>query len=242
MICVSNDEKILNDCLLRSLNAQEGGSELIVVDNAMGKWDSAASALNWGARNAKGDLLMFVHQDFDFESSDWLVNCENLCGEIENLGAAGVAGRGEGREIVSNIKDRWPNPKRVSRLDVEKPTRVQTLDECLIVVPRNVFERFHFDEVACCNWHLYAVDLSLTLLENDFGVFVLPLSGYHRSNNQSLRSGSYYETLKRVLKKHKESFPEVHTTCGTWSLRRPLILQRIRLLMLMGLQRFEDRR
>jgi hypothetical protein len=212
------------------------------VDNSLGKWNSAASALNWGARDAKGDILMFVHQDFEFGSSDWLEKCEKFCDETENLGAAGVAGKGEGKEIVSNITDRWPVPKRVSRSDVKEVTKVQTLDECLIVIPRGVFARFQFDEKTCDSWHLYAVDMSLTLLENGLGVFVLPLPGYHRSNNQSLRSGSYFETLKEVLKKHKESFTMVHTTCGTWSLSRPLIIQRMKLLALMGLMRYEDRK
>ena len=183
---------------------------------------------------------MFVHQDFDLESDDWLLECERLCRETENLGAAGAAGRGEGSEIISNIKDRWPTPKRVSRCDVESMTKVQTLDECLIVVPQKVFERFQFDESTCDNWHLYAVDLSLTLLENGLGIFVLPLPGYHRSNNQSLRSGDYFETLKRVLNKHKASFARVHTTCGTWSNKRPLVIQRMKLLILMGLPRNED--
>lgn len=64
MICVSNNNRILHDYLLKSLSAQKGVYELIIVDNSIGKWNSAASALNWGARNAKGDLLMFVHQDF----------------------------------------------------------------------------------------------------------------------------------------------------------------------------------
>jgi hypothetical protein len=226
---------------LKSLEAQRGKYELIIVDNSMGNWNSAASALNWGARDAKGDFLMFVHQDFEFESSDWLSNCERLCGGTVGLGAAGVAGKGEGKEIVSNIKDRWPIPKRVSQTDIKAVTKVQTLDECLIIVPREVFDRFHFDEVTCVSWHLYAVDMSLTLLENGLGVFVLPLPGYHRSNNQSLRSGSYYETIKRVLRKHKGSFAVVHTTCGTWSLRRPLIIQRAKILLLMGLMRYQDR-
>jgi glycosyltransferase involved in cell wall biosynthesis len=237
---VSNNNRILHDYLLKSLSAQKGVYELIIVDNSIGKWNSAASALNWGARNAKGDLLMFVHQDFEFESSNWLLECERFYGETENLGAAGVAGRGEGSEIISNIKDRWPNPKRVSRCDIEAVTKVQTLDECLIIVPRNVFTRFQFDEDTCDNWHLYAVDLSLTLLENGLGVFVFPLPGYHRSNNQSLKSGNYFETLKRVLKKHQESFITVHTTCGTWSIRRPLVIQRIKLLIITGLLRHED--
>jgi hypothetical protein len=198
--------------------------------------------LNWGARDARGEILMFVHQDFEFGANDWLVSCEKFCDETENLGAAGVAGKGEGKEIVSNITDRWPVPKRVSRSDVKEVTKVQTIDECMIVIPRDVFARFQFDEKTCDSWHLYAVDMSLTLLENGLGVFVLPLPGYHRSNNQSLRSGSYFETLKKVLKKHKESFTVVRTTCGTWILSRPLIIQRMKLLALTGLMRYQERK
>ncbi|MDD1743002.1 MAG: glycosyltransferase family 2 protein [Methanomassiliicoccales archaeon] len=240
VICVSNDKKVLNDYLMKSLDSQQAEYELIVVDNSTGRFTSAASALNWGALDAKGDFLMFVHQDFDFESSEWLTKCERLCAGTENLGAAGAAGKGEGRGIVSNIKDRWPEPKRVGNTDVDAMTKVQTLDECLIVIPRNVFARFRFDEKTCDNWHLYAVDISLTLLENGLGVYVLPLPGYHRSNNKSLRSGDYFETMKRVLRKHEGSFAKVYTTCGTWSGRMPFFVQRMRLMILLGLLKYEE--
>lgn len=229
IICVSNDKTILDQCLTRSLAQQRGEFELIIVDNSTGKWASAASALNWGARDAKGEILMFVHQDFVLESSDWLHGLEQFGKEQMGFGAAGVAGmlevRDEAKAVVSNITHHWPVRNRVSPIEVTMPMEVQTLDECLIAVTREVFARFPFDESTCDNWHLYGVDLSLTVIESGLKVYVLPLGGYHRSNVESMGSGDYNRSLRRVIKKHRKSFTVVYTTCGIWSTRRPLIIQ-----------------
>ena len=63
IICVFNDKKVLNECLLESLKNQTANYELILIDNTNRKFKSASEALNYGAKKAKGNYLMFVHQD-----------------------------------------------------------------------------------------------------------------------------------------------------------------------------------
>lgn len=227
LICVSNDKEVLNECLIKSLSLQKGEFELIVIDNTESVWHSAATALNEGARKAKGDFLIFVHQDFIFESNNWLLDFVKFSNELESFGAAGVAGAAKNQGIVSNITHNWPIPVRVGYFEISKPIKVQTLDECLISIPRTVFSRFPFDEGTCDNWHLYGVDLSLTVLENGMNVYVLPLPGYHKSNGSSYTSGNYDRSLKLVLKKHRKSFRVIYTTCGNWSTGHSIIMQKV---------------
>jgi hypothetical protein len=92
IICVYNDEWILQNYLLKSLPAGRNDFELITFDNTHNSFRSAAQALNWCGRQAVGDYLMFVHQDVDLRSDSWLNSTEALLKSLPNLGIAGVAG------------------------------------------------------------------------------------------------------------------------------------------------------
>ena len=63
IIRVFNDEKLLSKYLLKSLKNQTACNELILIDNTKNKFKSASKALNYGAKKAKGEYLMFIHQD-----------------------------------------------------------------------------------------------------------------------------------------------------------------------------------
>ena len=95
VICVYNDDWILQNYLLKSLSEQKAGFELITIDNGENRFASAAEALNYGGRKATGDYLLFVHQDVDLCSDSWLDSTENVLDTIPNLGVAGVAGVSE---------------------------------------------------------------------------------------------------------------------------------------------------
>ena len=61
VICVYNNKKILDNCLLKSIKNQTTKVELILLDNREGRFKSAAEALNFGGEQANGKYLMFVH-------------------------------------------------------------------------------------------------------------------------------------------------------------------------------------
>ena len=62
-VCVSSNEQSSDNVLVKSLENQTVGFELIALDNREGRYRSAAEALNYGGEQAKGDYIMFVHQD-----------------------------------------------------------------------------------------------------------------------------------------------------------------------------------
>ena len=144
---------------------------------------------------------------------------------IPNLGIAGVAGKSKNKFIVSNIKEGVP-PKFPGKIKIVEPVKVQTLDECLFVVPKNVFNTLKFDEEVCNGWHLYAVDYSLSVKELKFDVYVVPAYVYHRSTGESF-SPEYYITLKKLMDKHKKSYKYIYTTMGNWNPVYPLSIQKI---------------
>jgi GT2 family glycosyltransferase len=240
VVCVYNNEKIFNDFLLKSLNNQTAKFELIGIDNTTNEFKSAAEALNHGGKKASNKYIMFAHQDVSFLSESWLEDTERFLDSIGNLGIAGVAGMSEsgnsnperGRNIITHgkLSEVWPWGNQI-----QKPEPVQTLDECLVIVPKSTFNVLEFDEKTCNGWHLYAVDYCLSAKERGFGVYVLPMELYHLSSavsNKKFQSlvgplpDDYYYTLNQLIKKHRNGFKRIYTTCGDWSTSYPAVLQR----------------
>jgi len=239
VVCVYNNKRILNDFLLKSLRNQIVDYELILLDNTQEKFKSAAEALNYGGKKAKGKYIMFVHQDVDLSSDSWLEEVEKTVDSIQNLGVAGVAGRKDKKGVMTVIKHGNPSVHAGS-ITIKKPEEVQTLDECLIIVPKSVFQVLQFDEKVCDDWHLYAVDYCLSVAGRlGYGIFVLPMYIYHLSRGFVSKSKfkkildlgslpkSYYSTLRKLLRKHRKYFKKVYTTCGIWNTARPLVLARV---------------
>lgn len=77
-----------------------------------------------------------------------------------------------------------------------------------MVIPRSVFNVIRFDSKVCDDWHLYAVDYSLSVRRVGYKVFVLPLETYHRLQDSPM-SGRYYATLKKVLSERRGNFPVI---------------------------------
>jgi hypothetical protein len=215
VICVFNDKNILDKFLMRSLKNQTKEYELILLDNTNNKFKSAAMALNYGGKKAKGTYIMFVHQDIDLEYNDWLRDAEKILDSLKNLGIAGIAGCSENKKLIifTNIKDGIPAKVNNCGIKIKVPKIVQTVDECLFIIPKSIFKKIQFDENNCPNWHLYAVDYCLTIKRFHKNVFVIPLSLYHVSSADSF-SNSYFLTLKKISKKHRKYFKKIYTTCG----------------------------
>ncbi len=169
---------------------------------------------------------MFVHQDVDLSKNTWLEEVEKVLDELPNLGIAGVAGKSKNKDgVITNIKHDNP-PKFAGKIQFEKPTKVQTVDERLTIIPKSVFAKLQFDENACNDWHLYAVDYCLSVKRLGFDSYVIPIFIYHKSSGYSM-SEKYFVTLKKLLKKHKKYYNQIYTTMGNWSTRYPVNIKRI---------------
>lgn len=215
VVCVYNNEQALERILLSSLKNQTASFEFIKLDNTAGRFKSAAEALNYGAKQANGKYIMFVHQDVELDSALLLEKVENILNLIPDLGIAGVAGMSEtgktdkerGRGYISNCGQIWEcaNP-------VEKPEKVQTLDECLLIVPKSVFNKLQFDSDVFDNWHCYGADYCLSVREIGLNPYVIPVFIYHRSLLTNVKNILRYK--KRLFNKHRKNYNHIYTTTG----------------------------
>jgi hypothetical protein len=226
IVCTCNNKTVLNNYLIKGLKNQTENYELIVVEDSKTDFKSAAQALNYGGKKAIGDYIIFAHQDVLMESITWLSDMLCLLGGISNLGAAGIAGKSsEISDVVTNVKH-GEDPHLAGK-EINEPIKVQTLDECLIIVPKDVFARRKFDETTCDGWHLYGVDYCLMMDEMSLDVYVLPISIIHKSSGDPF-ADEYYRILGKLFKKYKNNYKTIHTTVSDWNTRYPVTLEKWR--------------
>lgn len=211
IICVSNQLNVAHEVLLHGLEKQSQNFEWILIDNSTNQYPSAASALNAGARKAKGDTLIFAHQDLSIEQDDFLDQIDSFL-KNHPQSVVGIAGSKVKHSVITNITQ-GPNKTNAGELQIDVPTPVQTLDEVLMACKSDVFKSIYFDEKVCNDWHLYAVDFCLSAKSLGIDSYVLPLYAHHLSSGKL--SLGYALTLFKVMKKHRKQFEFIHTTCGS---------------------------
>jgi len=220
IVCVFNDCDILENNLLQSLRHQTSRYNLILIDNRAHQFSSAAKALNYGGRKANSEYVMFAHQDIYIPEPHGLEMVEIFLNNIYDLGVAGFAGmvaggysnKKRGRNIIRHGKElvswSWGN-------FIDKPESVQSVDECLFIIPKIIFNIYQFDEIVCPYWDLYAVDYCLNIQSvTQLKTYVLPIMIYHRSTGRLTKE--YFTSLYKVIKKHRHHYSRINTTTGSW--------------------------
>ena len=219
-ICACNNREIFEENLGFSLERQKNRDfELILVDTVAHPYASAAEALNDGASKASGAYLVFLHQDVYFDDPDFIDRMLGFFAQSD-FRIAGVAGSTAGRynwraATCTNIVH-GANRRHVGkRLPEDRVSHAETLDECLFVIPREVFARRQLANFAP-TWHLYAVEYCLwanTQASN--GVAVLPLELWHRSAAASFNA-NYYDAARILIRNYRQHTRMIHTTMGAW--------------------------
>lgn len=215
IVCVYNDKNVLGKWLLAGLKNQSVPYQLILLDNTANQYPSSASALNFGGSQATGKYIMFIHQDVQLTSVDWLINVEQYLDGLKVLGAAGVAGCSKENHGLANVIHGVP-PMQAG-LKTTRSEEVQTLDGCLFITPTEVFLQTNFDEKVCVSWYLYATDYCLDLGRKNYKIYVIPHEIYHLSKGEHARqTKGFQDTVTKILEKHREEVDCIYTTTGIW--------------------------
>lgn len=235
VVCVYNNKTILNDILLKSLKPQTAEFELILLDNREGRFTSAASALNYGGEKATGDYIMFIHQDMWLDTPTWIEDAEKWMRTLPDAGVAGVLGiailPGQAnlamKFSIHIFEGMFKNKK-----PVEHPEPVESLDECLLIVPRNVFEKLKFDEVVFDGWDCYAPDYCLAIKPLGLKSYVIPGASSHCCLRRNYMLWEFRDLLKyhrRLYQKYKKDYKIIHTLMGpiSWKTLHLRAIQRL---------------
>ncbi len=212
VICVYNNEEQLKTQLEYSLKFQTVELEFIRLDNRDGKYESAAKALNLGARIAKGDILIFSHQDIYLKTENEIeelarVIDQSLVGTI--IGTQGVVENSKKYYSCLTAGDVYNGDLN---FDFKKRLyEVACIDEGLFGMKKSTWEAHHFDELICNNWHLYAVEQCLYARSHSGKVYVYPSQIHHFSKGRI--SLEYMKNMRELCRKYRNSFKYIWTTC-----------------------------
>ena len=220
IICVYNNKEILDNFLKKGLSIQKNITyETIYIDNTSNIYKTAKEAFIEACKNVNGKYYMFVHQDILFENENTLKEMYDILEKNNNFGIAGVAGKKD-KSFYSNIvhgQDR----KRITENILENVEEVDTVDECLFVIRNDIYAKYDFTKLICSTWHLYAVEYSLIMKQENLKVITIPVYLYHASKGSSFNN-TYYEQLKYLIKKYK-IVKRINTTMGNWYTNRILL-------------------
>jgi len=173
VVCVS-DDAILKANLMASPGFAEPGwpHEVILIH----KSPSAGAGLSSGLKRAQHEWVVCAHQDvflpegWDHLFTQQLREAERRFGPIGVAGVYGVgavvAPREPGSPLAAGRVGWVVDRGRLLHDGPELPARAATLDELLLVVPRNTPLRFDPD----LGFHLYGADLCLQAAERGLAV------------------------------------------------------------------------
>ena len=209
--CVFNDPDVRRECLDRSVEAYDGTLDVdyIAVDNTEHAFSSAGAALNHAARQARHRVVVFVHQDVYLHSVDRLAEAarafdDDAEGAWGILGANGVTSSGLD---VGRLRDRT----QLIGVPAPRPVPVQTLDEVLFMIPRELVLEHPLAEDADLAWHAYGVEYSLRVTRLGLRAGAVDLAITH--NSLTVNMARLDEAHQAVGRLHPTQLP-IQTTCG----------------------------
>lgn len=226
IICAYNDEKILKEKLEKSLQDQKNAFyEYVPINTCKNGFISAAQALNYAGEKAKGEYLVFLHQDIVMEDVYCLEKIQNWCKENE-FGIAGVAGcvNENGKSVTYSNIYHGEMHERVTTKQISESRKVESLDECLLVIPKKIFLRYNFSNLGK-TWHLYGTDYSLKMKINGYSSYVLPIEIWHLSKGTSMNM-NYYKTVYKVARTYKKYTSMITTIFGIWPTNMILLVMK----------------
>lgn len=217
VICVYNNETQLNSQLLASLSNQTAAYEFVPIDNTAGRFASAAAALNHGASVAKGDILVFSHQDIFLKTEHELGELADRIGQCETGTVIGTQGVKEpSRVYFENLTAGEEYDARIQNKYEKGLYEVSCVDEGLFGMTRATWQQHPFDEILCDSWHLYAVEACLWARAHGHHVYVYPAQIHHFSWGRITRG--YMGGLVRLADQYRSSHRYIWTTCyKVWS-------------------------
>ena len=215
IVCVYNNPDMLEGCLQKSLNGQDSQYELISIDNTQGRFTSAAEALNCGADKAKGEYVIFVHQDVSF-TPNWLSVVTDQISRVDKtskqwgvMGLMGVRAQGGFSGHIIDLHGHLYNPPL--------PSEAASLDEVCLIIRKD--SGLRFDE-SLGGFHLYGADLCLQANMKGLTNFAIDACLHHLG--QGNKDLAFWNTAERLYAKWKVNdcpISVIETTCGVFRLR-----------------------
>jgi len=201
IIAAVNNDEVLNSCLKGSPDLKSGDVEVL----AMRGHPSAASAYNAGIDSAKGEYLVFVHQDV-YLAEGWISKFIETLKFLNQhdpnwgvLGMWGVTPTGEGVGYLYCTAG-----IRLLGESFAGCKQVRSLDEVLLVVRKS--SGLRFDE-KIGGFHMYGTDICLEAEHRGMKSYAFSAFGIHNSNGYGMLPWSFWRNFFQVRRKWNAALP-----------------------------------
>lgn len=203
---VSDDDVAKSNILSSPLFESMIGKKIIVQKG----YKSAAKAYNAAIDKAESEILIFVHQDIILPKQ-WIDNLDASLAYLEKidpawgvLGCHGETKEGEGRGYLYCAGN-----GRYILEPFDKPEKVQTLDEIVLIIRKS--SGLRFDE-SLPYFHLYGTDICMTAYEKGMNCYAIPAFCLHNSNKTVIFPNEFFECCNYIRKKWTNYLP-IYTPC-----------------------------
>lgn len=193
--------------------------EYICIDNTKHTW-SLAAAYNKATEKARGEIIVFVHEDAFFMSPNWGAALLSKFAAQPDLALAGVAGT----QYLSSCNPVWTNPGRpfikgriihelqngerfsMNLFSVENgDSEVVAIDGVFMAARASALKNTRFDETTFDGFHFYDLDLCMRLRRNYRIAVTTDVLIKHLSGGSFGREWKNY--AQRFLDKYRAELP-----------------------------------
>lgn len=217
LITIVNKEPVYKEFKQNLQTQQDVDYELIKIQNDHHQYESARAAYNAAVKKSTGRHLIFLHPDIRFTDKESLHDIVNQALGLPNRGIVGIAGvpANAGAYHILTTMRQGTVPQKVGDA-IQKPTPVQTVDECFFIMDRHTWEQQPFSDIK--GWHLYAVEECLRAEIAGKTNYVVPARVCHVSDGVS-ENWNYVQTGRQIVERYGAEFPVINTTVYKWNTR-----------------------
>ena len=204
---VESYKRLLAAFAARKFTAEN--TEFIALDNRDQNNFDGYAASRHAAAEARGRFVILCHDDIEpveETAQDLLERLADLEETDPLWMVAGVAGgpyngsNPDGkRRVLSRITDRWGPARRVGG---PFPRRVESLDECFLIFPRN---RMPQSSIDLKGFHFFATDLCFQAELAGGTAYVIDFHLLHYGKAQ--KGDDYYQLQTKMITKYRSLFP-----------------------------------
>jgi GT2 family glycosyltransferase len=192
--------------------------EIIVIDNSENRLN-IFTAYNLGVERSKYPLLLFMHDDIHYRTSDWGLRVQSHFSD-EQVGAIGVAGgpyipsvpggwwsTGAGYIHILQSERRGDEPVMQNYFpEGSVKQEVVVLDGVWFCIRRQLFESIRFDDKTFSGFHFYDLDISMQVFKAGYKLLCINDVLIHHFSNGVL-DARWIDNLLIFHKKWKSELP-----------------------------------
>lgn len=217
-IIVCSKDKAASELHQRNIKKTIGCDyEYIRIDNTAGQY-GLCTAYNKGVEDAKGDVVVFMHEDAYFMQPEWGWILIQKFIDHPDVGLIGVAGTQYLRadnpgwvtagqpfikgKIIHDVEDRF----FISVYsDSSNDAEVVAVDGLFMAVRKSLFETISFDAETFDTFHFYDLDFCVQAARNHRLIVTCDIAVLHQS--KGVFSEEWEKYGRKFLEKHKMVLP-----------------------------------